>query len=111
MIPVQMKKPKRSKFNNIRCTMDGIGFASRAEMGYYATLKLRVAAGEVSYFLRQVPIHLPGNIRYVVDFVEFWTDGTVHYVDCKGHETALFKLKKKQVEALYPITIETPKAR
>lgn len=109
MIPVQMKKPKRSKYNNIRCEMDGIKFASKAEMAYYGMLKLRVAAGEVKYFLRQTALHLPGNIRYVVDFVEFWADGTVHYVDVKGFSSALFRLKKKQVEALYPIVIETPK--
>ncbi len=100
----------RSKFKNIRCEMDGIGFASKAEMAYYGMLKLRLC-GDVAYFLRQVPIHLPGNVRYVVDFVEFWKDGSVHYVDVKGVETAMFKLKRRQVEALYPIKIETPKIR
>jgi hypothetical protein len=109
MIPVRMGKPKKSKFKNIRCEVDGIGFASKAEAGFYSALKLKQMAGEVAYFLRQVPLHLPGNIRYVVDFVVFEADGRVRYIDVKGVETPMFKLKRKQVEALYPITIETVK--
>jgi hypothetical protein len=109
VIPVRLAPAKKSKFKNIRNTVDGIGFASKAEAAHYRQLKLRVANGDVAYFLRQVPVHLPGNIRYVVDFLEFWANGSVHYVDVKGVETAMFKLKRKQVEALYPITIETVK--
>lgn len=56
----------------------------------------------------QVPFHLPGNVIYRVDFMEFHNDGTVHFVDVKGMETNTFILKKKQVEELYaPIKIET----
>jgi hypothetical protein len=69
-------------------------------------LKLRVAAGEVLFFLRQVPFHLPGGVTYRLDFMEFWVDGSVHCVDAKGMKTRSFIDKKKQVEALYPVTIE-----
>lgn len=100
-------KPKRSKFRNVRCEVDGITFASKAEAAYYSRLKLRVQSGEVLYFLQQVPVRLPGGIKYVVDFQEFHADGSAHYVDVKGMETAMFKLKRRQVEALYPIKIET----
>lgn len=96
----------RHKYNAKQTELDGIKFSSKKEARYYSALKLRVAAGEVVFFLRQTPIHLPGNTKYVVDFQEFHADGTVHFVDVKGMETATFKLKKKQVEALYPITIE-----
>lgn len=109
--PDWQRKPRKSKFNNIRSTVDNIGFASKAEAAYYSELKLRVAAGEVLYFLRQTPLHLPGNIRYVVDFLEFHTDGTVHYIDVKGTETKEFKTKRTIIEALYPIKIETMKGR
>lgn len=87
-------------------TVDGIRFDSKAEARYYRVLKVRVAAGEVLYFLRQVPIHLPGGVRLVVDFLEFHADGSAHYVDVKGHETEQFKAKRRIAEALYPITIE-----
>lgn len=86
---------------------DGIRFASKKEAKYYDDLKLRVKSGEVLLFLRQVPFHLPGSIRYVVDFQEFHSDGTVHFVDVKGYETSEFKSKKALVESLYsPIKIE-----
>lgn len=111
MIPIRMEPAKKSKFKNIRNTVDGINFASKIEAAHYRQLLLRVANGEVRYFLRQVAIHLPGNIRYVIDFLEFWSDGSVHYIDVKGVETDIFKLKRRQVEALYPIKIETVKGR
>ena len=85
---------------------DGIRFDSKKEARYYAELKLRVAAGEVVFFLRQVPIHMAGSAKMVIDFLEFHADGTVHFVDVKGYETAQFKKNKRMVEALYPIEVE-----
>lgn len=93
---------RKSKFGAIPTTVDGIRFDSLKESRYYRTLLLRVAGGEVLYFLRQVPIHLPGGTKLVVDFQEFHADGSVHYVDVKGRETPVFRLKKREVEHLYP---------
>jgi hypothetical protein len=59
-----------------------------------------------AFFLRQVPLHLPGGTRLVVDFLEFHADGTTHFVDAKGMKTEAFKIKKREIEAHYPITIE-----
>lgn len=96
----------RHKFNAIQTVTDGIKFGSKKEAAYYAQLKLRQMSGEVLFFLRQVPFHLPGGVRHVVDFVEFHADGTVKIVEVKGMDLAMGKLKRKQVEALYPITID-----
>ncbi|MES9841204.1 MAG: DUF1064 domain-containing protein [Candidatus Thiodiazotropha endolucinida] len=96
----------RHKYNAKPTVVDGIRFDSKKEAGYYSQLKLRVRAGEVVTFLRQVPIHLPGNTKLVVDFLEFHSDGTAHLVDVKGKETETFRLKRRQVEDLYPFTIE-----
>jgi hypothetical protein len=54
-----------------------------------------------------VPIFLPGGTRYVVDFVVFFKDPTrlAEYVDVKGRETQVFRLKKREVEHHYPIRI------
>lgn len=87
--------------------IDGIRFDSKKEAKYYSELKLRVMAGEVVMFLRQVPLHLIGSSKMVIDFVEFHADGSVHWIDVKGFETSLFKKNKKMVEAKYPIEIET----
>ena len=85
---------------------DGIKFASKKEARYYETLKLRVRAGEVIMFLRQTPFHLPGNVTYRVDFQEFLADGNIKFIDVKGMQTKDFIMKKKMVEALYPVTID-----
>lgn len=102
---------KRHKFRAKSVEYDGIRFDSKAEARYYLGLKTRVLAGDVVFFLRQIPIHLPGKTKLVIDFVEFHADGTVHFVDVKGMETETFKLKRRQVEALYPFEIELVKAR
>lgn len=81
---------------------DGIKFASKREASYYHTLKLLQQAGEVLFFLRQVPIHLPGNVKYVCDFLVFWANGEVTFEEVKGFKTPLYILKKKMVENLYP---------
>ncbi len=97
------------KFKANPTSVDNIRFDSKLESRYYAQLKIRVKSGDVLFFLRQVPFHLPGNVRYVCDFQEFHSDGSVHFVDVKGVETKEFILKKKQVEDLYPVTIEVVK--
>lgn len=101
------KEKKTNKYKAKRCEYDGIKFHSHKEMTYYIGLKLMIKDGDVSYFLRQVPIFLPGNVKYIVDFQVFFKDGSINYIDVKGIKTPMFILKKKQVEALYPIKIET----
>lgn len=93
------------KFRAFATEVDGIKFASKKEAAYYAQLKLRVRAGEVLFFLRQAPFHLPGGVRYVVDFVEFKANGTVDFVDVKGMATKEYKIKKTILESLYPVKI------
>jgi hypothetical protein len=62
--------------------------------------------GDVVFFLRQVPLYLPGKTKLVVDFQVFNTDGTVSFIDVKGMRTDVYKVKKREVEATYPIEIE-----
>lgn len=94
------------KFNAKRTELDGIKFPSKREARCYQTLCLRKQAGDIVFFLRQVPLHLPGGVRYVVDFVTFDADGSVHFIDSKGMRTNQYITKKKIVEATYPIVIE-----
>ena len=94
------------KFNAVQTEYDGIKFPSKKEAKFYKELKLRRDASEVLFFLRQVPFHLDGGIKYVVDFVIFWTNGTVSFVDVKGYKTSGYIMKKRLVEAKYPIKIE-----
>lgn len=106
--PATASEQKRvNKFGNVATTVDGIKFASKKEARYYDQLKLRQAAGEVEYWLRQVPVHLPGGTRYVIDFLVFFVDRArlPEFVDVKGRETALFRVKKREVEHHYPFKV------
>jgi hypothetical protein len=96
----------QNKFNAKPTEVDGIRFDSKKEAARYSQLKMLRSAGEVVMFLLQVPFILPGNTRYRVDFMVFWSDGRVTFEDTKGRETETFKLKKRQVEELYPVKIE-----
>ena len=93
---------KKHKYNAKPTMVDGIRFDSKKEAQYYRELKLRQRAGEIVGFLRQTPIHLPGGTKLVIDFQEFHADGTVHFVDTKGVETAVFKVKLREAKAAYP---------
>ena len=73
-----------------------------------------VKAGELLFFLRQVPIHLPGNVRYVIDFLEFHSpkngdQGEVVFTEVKGIMTPMAQLKIKQAEELLGIEINIVK--
>lgn len=100
-----MSWPIRHKFNAVRTEVDGVKFASKKEAKYYQDLLLAQRSGDLLFFLRQAPFHLPGGVRYVIDFMEFWRNGDVRFVDVKGFKTATYKAKRKMVEASYPIKI------
>jgi len=100
---------KRHKYGARRTEVDGILFDSKAEAAYYEELKVARAKGGVAYFLRQVPFTLPGNTVYRCDFMVVKASGEVKFVDVKGHVTPMFRTKKRQVEALYPVRIRCVK--
>ena len=93
------------KFKAISVNDDGNHFSSKLEHRYFKQLQLRQKAGEVLFFLRQVPFHL-SSCKYVVDFVVFNSNGEVEFVDVKGMDTPISSLKQKQVEATYPVNIK-----
>jgi hypothetical protein len=93
------------KFNAQRTEIDNRKFASKKEASYYQKLLLAQRSGDLLFHLWQVTFHLPGGVRYVCDFCEFWKNGEVRFVDVKGFRTRDFINKKKQIEALYPVKI------
>lgn len=102
-------KPKKSKYNNEKTEYNGIKYDSKLEASYAVHLDMAKKHGLIGYWLRQVPFELPGGVRYRVDFLVVGGPEGIRYVDVKGRETDLFKLKKKQVESLYPVEIEIVK--
>ena len=101
----------RHKYGAVRTEAHGFKFASKAEERFYRFLLAERAAGAVLFWLMQVPFHLPGGVRYVVDYQIFQADGSIRFVDVKGVETEAFKVKKRVVEATFPgVVIEVVKA-
>lgn len=103
---------KTNKYHAKRCEVDGFNFDSLAEADYYKILKWKVKFNEISFFIRQTAFHLPGNTRLVSDFVVFNKDGSFKVIDVKGDKpTKEWIVKRKMVEALYPIKIEIIKKK
>jgi hypothetical protein len=98
--------PLRHKFNAKRTSVDNISFSSKKESLWYQKIKHRQDVGEVLFFLTQVPFRLPGNTKYLLDFMVFCADGTVQLIEVKGMKTPMGNLKVKQVEDLYGVMIE-----
>ena len=95
------------KFHAKPQRVDGLHFASKKEAEFYKELCLRRSeGGDVLFFLRQVPFHLPEGEKYLCDFQVFFRDGTVQFTDIKGFRTRDYVRKKRLVETYYPITIE-----
>jgi hypothetical protein len=98
-----------SKMGNIITIVDGIRYHSKAEGRYAANLNNLVKAGAIKFYLRQIGFDLPGHSRHFVDFLIFYPDGTWKFVEAKGRDLPLGKLKRRQVEELYGIKVEVIK--
>lgn len=95
----------KSKYRAVRCEIDGIKFASKKEGRRYLELKALKEAGKIRRILYQTRWDLPAGVKYYSDFLINWEDGSETVEDVKGFKTPIYKLKKKQVEALYGIEI------
>jgi len=95
----------KHKFHATQSINDGIKFSSKLEARWYSVIKDMKDSGEVLFFLRQVPFHLPGGVTYRADFLLFYAEGKVEVVECKGFDTPEWIIKKKLVESIYPIKI------
>ena len=107
------RKGKMNKYHNIKTTVDGITFDSKAEARYYNIYKLCQDGGTLFNLRMQVPyvFKIDGKkiFTYKADFQYTDKEGKEHVIDVKGVETPVFRLKKKLIEAQYGIEIEVVK--
>lgn len=114
--PAPVKKAGPNKYSAEPVVVDGIRFDSKLEARRYGELLIERSGGLVLYFLRQVPLHLPGGVIYRVDFMVArkarHERGAVvlEYEDCKGFQRQDSKNKIKQVRALYGIEVRLVKS-
>lgn len=102
---------KEHKYHAQRTEYNGVKYASKKEANHARELDLRKKAGEIDFWLRQVPLSLPGGITYRIDFVTLKQVVNtclyeVHWIEVKGKDLPMGKLKRKQVEAIYGIEVE-----
>lgn len=107
--PMETKeRPKRRKYGNQRTEINGKWFDSKHEAEVYLTLVYRLQAGEITLLLRQVSFDLPGNIRYVADFVTVDREGRFEVLDAKSEATRKNRVyinKKKQMLSEWGIEV------
>ena len=110
-----MQKPKRSKYNARKTVVDGVRFDSAKEARRWSELKLLEKAGKIHMLTLQMPFPLfaktpsgamvpVGTYRCDFDYIDAVTGQRVTE-DVKGMKTAIYRLKKKIVEAQYGIAI------
>ena len=106
---------RRNKFNAKKTVVDGLTFDSKREAAYYAELKLRERAGEISKLRCHECFPLIGfeGVKICLfkpDFNYFDIhEDRYRVVDVKSPPTAKkadFRLKKKLFEAQYGVELE-----
>lgn len=105
-----------SKYGNKRVMVDGVWFDSQREAKRYGQLKMMEKAGEISaltlqvYFTLAESVVLNGRkkpaLRYVADFCYNTNDGFPVVEDCKGHKTAVYRIKQHLMKSIFGIDIK-----
>ena len=95
----------RNKYRAVKTEVDGITFDSRREATRYMELILMERMREISNLELQPKFECVVNghkiCSYRADFRYFTANGCV-VEDVKGVKTAVYRLKKKLVEATHP---------
>ena len=90
-------------------------YDSKAEAKRASELDMMLRAGDIHWWIPQVPFPLPGGVVYRVDFMisnKLYRDSVeidgqlIAFEDVKGRITPVSKMKIKQVEEIYGIEIE-----
>jgi hypothetical protein len=98
-------KKKRAKYGNKRIVIDGYKFDSIKEGVRYQELKILKLAGEIRYFIRQVPFELAPDLTYRADFMICWADGSITFEDVKGYKVQSSMNKIKMVKEKHGVEI------
>ncbi len=102
---------RRGKYGNVLCEHNGHTFKSRKERTFYVGLLQRQQAGLVE----QIELHprfaitINGFHVCIVELDFLYVDrktGLRHYIDVKGRDNAMSRLKRRMVEAQYGFRVE-----
>ena len=98
--------PRRSKYGSKIVTYDGVKYHSAAEARRAMELDILIKCKKIQRWERQIPFAIEINgvhvCRVVVDFRVYPLAGMWWLEEVKGHETPVYKLKRKLFAACYP---------
>ncbi len=93
---------KQSKYRNKFTDYEGHRYHSKFEAKVAQDLDLRVKANDIRSWERQVRIDLRVDgkhiCNYYIDFIIYHNNDTVEYLEVKGMETDLWRIKWKLFE-------------
>lgn len=104
------KMKRRNKYGNIKTVVDGIRFDSKKEAKRYGQLKILEIAKEI----KGLDVHPKYQLKVKDEIICFYEADfsyrdlkTKKFIieDCKGVKTAVYRLKKKLMKAIYGIEI------
>jgi hypothetical protein len=89
---------KRSRFNNVKVTVNGRKYDSRSEAEYAMTLVRMLELKQIKSIKEQVRYALPNmdgklKMAYIADFVVIGNSGKEYIIDVKGMLTPEMKVK------------------
>ncbi len=95
-----------NKYKAKRANYGGNLYHSAKEANYALELDIRIKAGEIKSWRRQVPVKLEMNGKkictYIVDFVAEYPNGHEQWIEIKGYPNPVGELKVKMFKAQYP---------
>lgn len=105
----------KSKYRNIKVTIDGITFDSKKEGERYRQLSMMEKAGKIQYLTLQPSFELAPAVtfsgkkkqalRYKADF-QYRENGELVVEDCKGFLTDVYIIKKHLMKSIHNIEIK-----
>jgi hypothetical protein len=98
-------KKRRGKYNAKRTQVRHCWFDSAGEAKAFGRVELMHRVGEVAWYVLQPQFVLPACI-YKADFLLVMRGGAVRVIDFKGMDTKLSRLKRKQVQEIYGVSVE-----
>lgn len=94
-----------NKYHAHSTQYEGQTYHSKLEAAYAQELDLRVKAKDIKGWDRQVRLDLKVNgmhiCNYYIDFIAYNNDGSKEYIEVKGFETEVWRMKWKILEATF----------
>lgn len=105
-VRIPAKAPRIRVASKLERTYKNVVYHSAAEAKQAAELDLLQRVGEIVEWERQValPIKLRGIFicAVVIDFKVYRFNADPYFLEVKGHETELYRIKRKLLQACYP---------